>query len=135
MKRMMVLVFTLICVLGVVGCGQQGQQTPADQMQNNAEPSVPAFSFAEDNAIYAEGDPGVKTSGFVNTTKVDMDAANVVEVAKNECTVQWDSYAVHFDTAEGIWRVVFYTEGMLLGGDQSVYLDRDGRTVLIVYGE
>jgi hypothetical protein len=33
-----------------------------------------------------------------------------------------------------MWKIVFYTEGVA-GGDQTVYLDKDGITVLIVFGE
>ena len=96
--------------------------------------STADFSYSNDKAIYVEGEPGVKTSGFVNTTKVDVDFNNVAEVAKNECTIEWDSCTSYLDTAECIWKVVFYNEGTV-GGDQTVYLDYDGKTVLIVYGE
>lgn len=96
--------------------------------------SAPHFSYAEDAAIYAEGEPGVKTSGFVNTTETEITFENVTQRAKNECTVEYDSVATYLDTEECIWKVHFYTDGMA-GGGQSVYLDCDGKTVLIVYGE
>ena len=123
MKKLIALVLSLVCVLSLIGCEQQGQHI-----------SIPDFSYAEDSAIYVEGEPGVKTSGFVNTTKVDVDFNNVADVAKNECTIKWDSCTTYLDAAECIWKVVFYNEGTV-GGDQTVYLDYDGKTVLIVYGE
>ena len=156
MKKLIALVLTLVCMLSLIGCSQQGQQNPKNPTQNNVESistdsqteseqntesgivepniSIPDFSYADDSVKYVEGEPGVKTSGFVNITKVDVDFTNVAEVAKNECTIQWDSCTTYLDTAECIWKVVFFTKGTV-GGDQSVYLDYDGKTVLIVYGE
>ena len=96
--------------------------------------AIPNFSYAEDAAIYLECEPGVKTSGFVNTTETEITFENVAERAKNECTVEYNSVTTYFDTDECVWKVHFCTDGMV-GGDQSVYLDCDGKTVLIVYGE
>ena len=96
--------------------------------------AIPNFSYAEDTAIYLECEPGVKTSGFVNTTETEITFENVAECAKNECTVEYNSVTTYFDTDECVWKVHFGTDGMV-GGDQSVYLDCDGKTVLIVYGE
>ena len=96
--------------------------------------SLPHFSYAEDTAIYVEGEPGVKTSGFVNTTESEITLENVAERAKNECTIEYDRVTTYLDTDEYIWKVHFYTDGMA-GGGQSVYLDCDGKTILIVYGE
>jgi len=96
--------------------------------------AIPNFSYAEDAAIYLECEPGVKTSGFVNTTETEITFENVAERAKNECTVEYNSVTTYFDTDECVWKVHFCTDGMV-GGDQSVYLDCDGKTLLIVYGE
>lgn len=221
MKKYIALVLALVCVLGLVGCSQQGQQDIITPTQNNEEISqtdiqseaeqkytyeelsempaeelldlfiqnglvinddlkaaftdeelqalfkenfhlwhtgvsahshtmycdlaeqtkaifdkiaIPNFSYAEDMAIYVEGEPGVKTSGFVNTTETEITFENVAECAKNECTVEYDRITTYFDTDECVWKVHFGTDGMV-GGDQSVYLDCDGKTVLIVYGE
>lgn len=102
-----------------------------------AEPyvSIPGFSYAEDCEAYAEGDPGVKMSGFVNISEAEINSpADADERAKNECTVEWDTVTTYFDAAAGIWKVVFSTDGTL-GGCQSVYLRDNGTTALIVYGE
>lgn len=153
MKKRIVLVLFLLWMLSYAGCALQGQPShsttaaqrnealsaPADGRAPESElpepvNAIPDFSYTEDRAIYAEGEPGVKTSNFKNTTKVDIDFNNAAKIAKNECTIQWDCCTIYLDPAECIWKVVFFTEGML-GGDQSVYLDSDGKTVLIVYGE
>lgn len=144
MKKVIALLLVLVCILGLVGCNQQEpQDEPGTQINNQHETeleivephiSIPDFSYAEDRAIYAEGEPGVKTSGFVNTSEVEITFENVAEHAKNECTIEYDSVTIYLDAAECVWKVNFSTSGML-GGDQSVYLDYDGKTVLIVYGE
>ena len=145
MKNLIVLGLTLVCVLSLIGCNQQSTTDQNIQTNNSTESgentelveshnSIPQFSYAEDTAIYVEGEPGVKTSGFVNTTETEITFENVAERAKNECTVEYDSVTTYFDTDECVWKVHFCTDGMV-GGDQSVYLDCDGKTVLIVYGE
>ena len=116
------------------------QANNATEADDNTEPelaepgSVAHFSYAEDAAIYVEGEPGVKTSGFVNTTETEITFENVAEHAKNECTIEYDSVTTYFDPDECVWKVHFYTD-IIAGGDQSVYLDCDGKTILIVYGE
>ena len=137
MRKYIALVFTLVCVLSLIGCNQQStteleENTELEIVEPNN--SIPDFSYAEDRKIYAEGNPGVKTSDFVNTTETEITFENVAEHAKNECTIKYDSVKIYLDTAERVWKVLFYTNGML-GGDQSVYLDYDGKTSLIVYGE
>lgn len=142
------LVLALVCVLSLIGCGQQEATNPTqDNVENSqadnqpdseqtteSDVSIPDFSYAEDRAIYVESEAGVKTSGFVNTTETEITFENVAEHAKNECTIEYDSVATYLDTTERIWMVLFFTEGML-GGDQAVYMDHTGKTVLIVYGE
>ncbi|MBQ4140523.1 MAG: hypothetical protein IJD70_04215 [Clostridia bacterium] len=97
--------------------------------------AIPAFSYAKESEMYKENDPGVKSSGFGNTTEVEINtASDAVSRAKNECTVQYNAADVSFDYSEEIWKVVFYTKGVL-GGCQTVYFDKNGITLLIVYGE
>lgn len=142
--RQSILILVLVCVLGLVSCAQD--EHPADRSEalpiesaeetEAAEPqiSIPDFSFAKERAIYAEGEPGVKTSGFANTSETEITFENAAERAERECTIEYDSAAIFFDPAERVWKVHFYTSGML-GGDQSVYLDCSGKTILIVSGE
>lgn len=147
MKKLIAVVLALVCFISLVGCNQQSTTYQNIQTNNSTEcdenkelkiiesnNSIPDFSFTEDRKLYAEGEPGVKTSGFVNTTETEITIENVAEHAKNECTIDYDSVTTYLDTDECVWKVHFYTNGML-GGDQSVYLDYDGKTVLIVYGE
>ena len=127
MKKFIAFLLALVCVQSMVGCNQQELSNTT-----NVEPGV--FSYAEDSAKYLEGEPGVKTSGFVNTFETEINLENVVEHAKNECTIEYDSVKVCLDATEYVWRVLFYTQGVA-GGGQTVYMDYDGKTILIVYGE
>ena len=100
----------------------------------DSPPSIPTFSYAEDSKLYVEGAPGVSTSGFVNVDETEVNHDNVIELAKNECTIPWDMAMVRLDTEAGVWRVSFSTQGTL-GGCQDVYLSENGLTLLVVYGE
>ncbi len=106
--------------------------------QNEAEMAEPfvkiyAFSYAEDRKKYVAGAPGVKTSGFVNTSGVEMNnPAAAIERAKSECTVEWDFVKAYLDTATNMWKIGFYTRDSQ-GEEQDVYLDSSGVTALIVY--
>jgi len=96
---------------------------------------IPEFSFTEDNKMYVEGMPGVKASEFVNTSEIEINSKeDVIEQAKKECTVKWYTVQVYCDSTTGIWKIVFNDEG-ILGGDQTVYMNEKGVTLLIVYGE
>ena len=142
MKNLIAVVLVLVCVLSFIGCNQQSttdqniQTNNATEFDENMEletvepNTIPDFSYTEDRKIYAEGDPGVKTSGF----EAEITFENVAQHAKNECTIEYDSIATYLDPNECVWKVHFYTNGTL-GGDQNVYLDNTGKTLLIVYGE
>ena len=77
----------------------------------------------------------VHTEGFKNTKEATVTTVKeAIELAKKECTVEYDSVGVCYDAKAKVTRVLFYFEGAL-GGDQSVYFDENGKTLLIVYGE
>lgn len=97
--------------------------------------NVSSFSYEEALQVYRENDPGIKYDGFHNTAESEVKTCQqAIERAKNECTIEYDTTNVFFDSTTGVWRVDFYTEGTL-GGCQSVYLNNEGLTCLIVYGE
>lgn len=96
---------------------------------------VRTFSYMYDMSVYTSGAAEVKTEGFVNTEVNPVaNGAEAVERAKAECAVEYDTADVYRDGIENVWKVVFSTEGTE-GNCQSVYLNSDGVTVLVVYGE
>ena len=99
------------------------------------DPEVSEFSYHNVKTLYLENDPGIKTIGFFNTTKSSVhNAQDAIDLAKNECSIQYDSIAVAYDRTNGVWQVEFYTEGSD-GGCLSVYLDDNGITLMTVAGE
>jgi len=99
------------------------------------ESSIGGFAFDNIQKTHKPGDPGVKTSGFKNTSKQTVtNSAEAAERAKNECTIEYDTVTVLRDGWDYVWSVTFSTQGTL-GGCQTVYLNDEGVTLLIVYGE
>ena len=125
MKRAVAMILCVVFVLSLISC--------KSEPENNND-SIHSFSFAEDCAIYVDGEPGVKTSGFVNTAETSVNRDNVTIIAKQECTIEYNKTDVSYDSNAKIWRVDFFTEGVV-GGCQSVWMDTNGKTVLVVYGE
>ena len=93
------------------------------------------FSYEEVLQTWGKSDPGVKTDGFQNTSEaVIATPQQVIERAQNECTIEYNTTALAYDSAADIWRVTFYTEGSA-GNSQDVYLNGNGLTALIIYVE
>lgn len=163
MKKIMAVALILAIVLGLVGCSTIEEQTnPKDSSsttsQNESESaetgeessdsiilnqSLASFSYEEDVSIYTAGDPGVNPNAFVNTDTYPIENQNAaVERAQNECTIDYNSTSEYYDSNADMWRIDFFTiirneDGSLVapGGCQSVYMNSDGITQLIVYGE
>ena len=69
------------------------------------------------------------------------DQESAVEQAKNECTIEYNATSEYYDRETEMWSVDFQTISreqefvILVGTRQSVYLDSNGITHLIVYHE
>ena len=117
-----ILVFSLVLLFA--GC---------NQTKSNIE--VSTFSYSEHAEIYKDNNPGVKHDGFKNINEQKIsNAEGALERAKNECTIPWDMATIRFDNDAEVWKVSFSTQGTL-GGNQDVYMNSKGQTLLIVYGE
>jgi hypothetical protein len=100
-------------------------------------PDIPVaeFSYAQVLETYKPGDPGVKTEDFHNNSQQKFSGLDdIIELAKRECTIDYNSINLAYDSQNLIIRVSFGTEGNL-GNCQDVYIDNNGTTLLIVYGE
>ena len=101
------------------------------------EPEIPIseFSYAQVLETYQANDPGVKTEGFHNASSSRYSGVEgLIELAKSECTIGYDSVSLAYDSEELIMRVSFYTEETI-GNCQDVFIDNTGKTILIIYCE
>jgi len=110
------------------------------------ETTLKYFDYESLNINYDA--PGVISGGFKNTELTEIsDLCDVVTLAKNECTVEYDtvSYAVDIGNTEAFtidelcskaeMYEINFSKSTQAGGDQTVYIDKNGVTQLIVYGE
>ena len=119
MKRVWSICLFILLVIALAAC-------------SNEEFVVGTFSYAEDCAYYEE----MVTDGFVNTeSQVINSAEQAVELAKNEAKVRYNTIEVAFDETAAMWRVHFSDSRWDFGGDQLVYLDKNGITKKIVLGK
>jgi hypothetical protein len=103
------------------------------------------FSYTETTKDYQSDIPGIKTSGFKNTEKTQIEnAKQAILLATNECSIDYNQIQVHYDKEASIWRIFFYKEiksndnrgyNYSIGGYQTVYLDSNGITHYVVPGE
>ncbi len=153
MKKCSFFLLALASACLLAACHQQAVAVPSspDEPDKNLSTHAPAgqslasFSYEEDAAIYKAGDPGVKTTGFVNVDIFPMEDQNAaVERAKNECTIEYNTTSEYYDAHADMWRIDFFTAAVVQNEDdiwtvagncQSVYMNSDGITQLIVYGE
>lgn len=148
MKRIIALMLILVLAFVFVGCGEKAEHNHDHnhsqvEVASNAKPvtkpltEAPAFSYENDKDRYTKENATmlVHTEGFKNTKEATVTTVKeAIELAKKECTVEYDSVDVRYDAKAKVTMVSFYTEGQD-GGDQSVYFDENGKTLLIVYGE
>ncbi len=83
----------------------------------------------------AAADVIAESGKYKNTEKCPIiSEEDAIALAKNECTVEYNQISVAYDVEADIWKVVFFKENTV-GGCETVYLNGDGTTKLIVYGE
>ncbi len=97
---------------------------------------IGAFSYSQVLDEYKIGDPGVKHENFYNPAveREDTNAIDAIIRARFDVTVEYDTISVSYDEVSDVWCVNFYTFN-IPGGGQSVYLNGNGLTCYIVYGE
>ena len=94
------------------------------------------FSYAQELEYYKVGDPGVKHEHF-NNWNIESEITGAIDAiirAEFELTIEYDTISVSYDETSNMWRVDFWTLN-LDGNSQSVYINGDGLTCYIVYGE
>ncbi len=98
-------------------------------------PWVQSFSYENVLKYYPINTPGAKHRGFINTEYSPISTSKeAIELAENERTLEYDQISVSYDFNNDIWAVDFGTSN-LLGGNQTVFINGDGKTILCIYGE
>jgi hypothetical protein len=115
--------------------------TPAEEIKaliNRQDVSKPpVFSWEEDKAKY----PNAKTSGFVNNKSFPVKSMeDALYLADKECTMppidaiggdRYNIVEIAYDADSGIWRVLLkFSQNV--EGDQIIYINDDGITVMVV---
>ncbi len=97
---------------------------------------IQEFSYAQVLEEYKIGDPGVKHENFYNPD-VEREVTSAIDAiirAKFELTIEYDTISVSQDKDSNMWCVSFWTLN-LDGNCQDVYINGNGLTCYIVYGE
>lgn len=152
MKKVTAILLALIIPVILFGCkdnGDLGKQTTVDT-QNNVTiyAGTGMFKMNDDERAMKKLD-GVQKDGF----KLNPDGdgvspintrSDVLEAAKKEVSVKYNSIRVAFDRTRGVWRVMFGndTEKEVDGKTEitsttleTIYIDEDGYTLAIYKGE
>ena len=97
---------------------------------------IGTFSYAEVLAEYKIEDPNVKHENFNNpdVEREDTSAIDAIIRAKYELTIEYDTISVSYDESSNMWCVSFWRLNFD-GGCQEVYINSNGLTCYIVYGE
>jgi len=61
-------------------------------------------------------------------------AREAILEAHKRVKTNYDRVAVGYDESEDMWKINFYTEGVL-GGDQIVYVSSDRSLIAVIYGD
>ena len=136
MKKIMAVVAALMCAGLFFGCSEQSTE------ESNMD--IPGFNYKKEVELFLKDDQGVEKDSFINTTKCEITNVDEAEErAKKECTIQYDTVDVFYDSTADMWKAFFYmkettgkspkTPGSW--NSQTVFFDGDGLTQYIVYKE
>ena len=124
-------------IMGIISCsGEDTSQDTHPKFIRGEDGKVGTFSyngyvnFLEWNGGY-RGDP----NDFKNTIEMKVKTKeDVVELAMNEVTREYDKIDVYYDKSTHMWAIIFYYDITFGGDQQSIFIDNNGITQLIKYG-
>ena len=137
MRKFFCVLLCIVCCV-MIACSDNGNPTKVDSTAEIfIDPEIELFSWSADEEKYRAENLGVdvRFEGFKNTIKSAItQKEDAIEAAKNEIEKEYDSINVSYDKKNGMWRVRF-SRIDVEGGDQWVYIDKNGLTKLIMYNE
>ena len=153
MKKIVALSLSAFLTLALFGCGKNngdlGKQTTVDEQNGyTLVQEVKMFKMNDDEEILKKLD-GVRTDGFkigeANKLGNIGTKSDVIEIARGEADVKYNSILVSFDRTQGIWKVVFSNDNEITDENgmkhvekdilETVYVDEEGYTLAIYKGE
>lgn len=153
MKKIAALSLSVFLTLALFGCGKNngdlGKQTTVDEQNGyTLVQEVKNFSMNDDEEALKKLE-GVRTDGFKigETNKLgDIGTkSDVIEIAKGEADVKYNSILVSFDRTRGVWKVIFSNDEEITDENgmkhvekdilETVYIDEEGYTFAIYKGE
>ena len=118
MKRLIGLILSLVCILGLAACTQQ-QNT-----EENGKGELYDFSENKDNSSGEEP----SNADFISQERAE-------EIALTQCKVNYDYIKTEFDDDLKQWRIEFWEKTAKYVPAQRIYVDRKGNITNIVYAE
>lgn len=153
MKKLIALSLSAFLALTLFGCGKNngdlGKQTTVDEQNGyTLVQEVKNFSMNDDEEALKKLE-GVKTDGFkigeANKLGDIGTKSEVIEIAKGEADVKYNSILVSFDRTQGVWKVVFSNDKEITDENgmkhvekdilETVYVDEEGYTLSVYKGE
>jgi hypothetical protein len=107
---------------------------PLSDTPTTIRDDIRAFSYDERREMYAGGGAGIRFDGFYNIVRNSITSKDdAIVFARNEVVVDYTAISVFYDDESEMWMVHFWRQEP--GGCQSVYMNRNGITTMIVFGE
>ncbi len=151
MKKIIAFLLTAIIAVTLFGCnkndGDLGKQTTVNKENGyTLVQEVKTFKFSEEEESLKTMD-GVRVDGFKVPAKEELEPiktkSDVLEIALQEVTVQYNTVTIYFDRTRGYWKVDFTDTEEITNkkGEvtdrkstpkETVYIDEDGYTFLCV---
>lgn len=148
MKKVVSLLLLVVISITFFACnkddGDLGKQTTVDKDNGyTLVQEVKPFKFS-DEEDELENIKGIRTEGFKVTQENSKGAiktkADVIEIAQQEASSDYNQIQVFFDRTTGIWKTVFSVTTATTAEDgtvtrdnvikETVYIDEDGYTLL-----
>ena len=148
MKKVVSLLLLVVISITFFACnkddGDLGKQTTVDKDNGyTLVQEVKPFKFS-DEEDELENIKGIRTEGFKVTQENAKGAiktkADVIEIAQQEASSDYNQIQVFFDRTTGIWKTVFSVTTTTTAEDgtvtrdnvikETVYIDEDGYTLL-----
>ncbi len=137
MKVMMGICVSMLIGVFLIGCNEKEISGISEKSVAVNMDTLEIKSFSYESVIekYKDDEVGIVSDGFKNTSEVEINKVeDAVNRAKNECTVKYNETIISYDDVADVWSTTFCKTNVV-GGDQTIYMDGNGVTLLIVYGE